>query len=214
MTHIQSRTELRSQTVISVLLMVTLTLNVQAQTIDTTPRTVTLKRGQVLELSLLTPLDSRQAEVGDQILFGLVHPLVADGVTVPAPWIIRGLVTHVGRPRKNCGGGVYWKLRSIEIPDGTNVKVEPISRDVATPHGNLLEQVVLDSSGNKNQRAVNTKTSKWAAVPLQIAAVPLFIAIAVGMQIEGDRGGCTSGTLPAGYRFYRAVSEDVQVVTH
>ncbi len=199
---------------IAILLTITLTLNGKAQNTDTKAQTVTLKRGQVLELSLLTPLDSRQAEVGDQILFGLTHPLIADGVAVlPAAWIIRSPVSYVVRPRKNCGGGVYfWKLQSVELPDGTKVKLQPISRDLANAHGNLVEQVVLDSNEKKRPQKPKRKNNKWAMAPLQIVAIPLWIVIAIGMQIDENGGGCTNGIIPVGFHFYRAVSEDVRAL--
>ncbi len=87
----QSLPRLQFQTVVSLVLIVALTLNAPAQVNATKPRTVTLKRGQELNLSLVTPLDSRRAQVGEEVELKLARPLVVDGVTVlPLDWAVRG----------------------------------------------------------------------------------------------------------------------------
>jgi len=216
MTQIQCLTRLRSQAVTSLILTLTLSLSLQAQETTTEPRTVILKRGRVLELTLLAPLDSREAEVGDQILFGLMHPLIADGATIfPAPWIVRTRVSYVARPRKKCDfGSAYWELQTVETADGQMIKVRPISPDTAKRNGEVVERITPAAHSNKPQRISKPKTAEWAWLPLGVAALPLWVVLVIGMQIEEIRERCPSIVIPAGYRLYLAVSEDTQVTVH
>jgi hypothetical protein len=87
----QSFARRQFQTVLFLVLIGALTLNAPAQVDSTKPRTVTLKRGQELDLSLVTPLDSSRAQVGEDVVLKLARPLMADGITVlPADWMVRG----------------------------------------------------------------------------------------------------------------------------
>lgn len=93
---------MRSQNFLAAFLFLMLNLTTQGQNAKTLPKTVNVKRGHTLWLSLLTPLDSGHANFGDDVTLKLVRPLVADGATVlPTEWIVHGKVTKVKRAGKN-----------------------------------------------------------------------------------------------------------------
>src|SRR5438309_2035388 len=105
----------RIQALVSTWLVLASFLNAQAQSAPSPPTRVKLNRGQTLRLSLLTPLDSAHANVGDEVRAKLNRPLIADGVVVlPADLIVRGTVTNVKRAGKKCHDGkVEWKLNEV-----------------------------------------------------------------------------------------------------
>src|SRR5579863_2493928 len=107
----------RAPNLLSLVFVLSVTVTTQAQSV-TGSTTVKVKRGQTLSLSLLTPIDSGHANLGDDVALKLVRPLMADGATVlPAEWIVHGKVTKVKRAGKNCKEGeVVWKLDSIKTP--------------------------------------------------------------------------------------------------
>jgi hypothetical protein len=91
---------------ICLLLIVPVTLSAQDAAGNVEPRMVKLERGQVLDLSLVTPLDSGQAHVGDEISFKLERDLNADQLTaLPKDWVVHGRITKVTRAGKNCKSG-------------------------------------------------------------------------------------------------------------
>ena len=105
-TQAQFSARMRSQAVVSILVIVALALNVQAQVGYTGPRTVTLKQGQLLEMKLVTRLDSRRAKIGDDVVLRLTKSLTADGATVlPADWVVHGHITDVKRAGRTVSSG-------------------------------------------------------------------------------------------------------------
>ena len=124
----------------SLILIVTLTLNAQTQVNDAKSRRVDLKRGQMLELSLVTPLDSGHARVGDDVVMRLPRPLMANGVTVlPVDSFVRARITNVTHAGKNCRSGrIDFEISPVKMSDGTEVKKRLVKRTV-------YNQLVLSS---------------------------------------------------------------------
>src|SRR5258708_2176564 len=108
-------------------------LNSWAQSTDTKPPTVTLKRGQALEMKLVKRLDSRRAKVGDDFVLKLVRPLLADEATVlPAGWAVHGRITDVKRAARNCQpGSIHWELEPLTMTDGARSGIRSSSADAA-----------------------------------------------------------------------------------
>jgi hypothetical protein len=185
-------------------LIVTLTLNIQAQNTKTKPRTVMLKRGQVLELSLGTPLDSGHAQVGENVVLKLARPLTTEGVTVlPVDWVVRGRITKVRRAGKNCTSGrIDLKLGRVTVPNGKRIKIQPVGNYFAEPGGMVLDWVPLDTTGKKIRR-----------VALFPVLLPFAILFAIGMWGENRCSGYDGAEelVPAGKILVAVVSKDVSV---
>jgi hypothetical protein len=216
---------------VSLLLIVTLMLNSWAQSTDTKPRTVTLKRGQALKMKLVKRLDSRRAKVGDDFVLKLVRPLLADGATVlPAGWAVHGRITDVKRAARNClPGSIHWELEPLTMTDGAKIEIRSISEDAA--QWSLLNQAQHDaavtSAGGKTRDKTTRKTVSsvgfavkgiaWAPLwaPLIILMLP-FIVVAEGLsEGRGLPESCPGGkgrenSIPAGTAFYAEISDDVQ----
>ena len=194
------------------LVVVPLTI-AQGEPGDLAWKTVKLERGQVLDLSLVTPFDSRHAHVGDEIAFKLERALKADQLTVlPKNWVVHGRITKVTRAGiSNCKHGrVYWKLKSVAAPDGRRIKVQSIAAYLAKPRGVELDRVALDTTGQKIGRAA--KSIEMA--PLFVLVSPYILLMFIGMAVEGDcpgDPGLEESVLP-GTNFYFAVSKDVRLV--
>jgi hypothetical protein len=177
------------------------------------PKIVKLERGQVLDLSLVTPLDSGHAHVGDEISFKLERDLNADQLTViPKNWVIHGRVTKVGRAGKNCKSGrVRWKLEPLTTPSGRKIKVQSIPVYLAKPRGvEVVNRVPLDNTGEK----IATYAPYAMMVPLVVLLSPAIVLMAIAMSGEGDCHGTPGqeeSVLP-GTHFYLAVSKNVRLV--
>ena len=212
---------------VSLLLIVTLMLNSWAQSTDTKPRTVTLKRGQALEMKLVKRLDSRRAKVGDDFVLKLVRPLLADEATVlPAGWAVHGRITDVKRAARNCQpGSIHWELEPLTMTDGAKIEIRSISEDAA--QWSLLNQAQHDaavtSAGGKTRDKTTRKTVSSvgfaakgiASAPLIILMLP-FIVVAEGLsEGRGLPESCPGGkgrenSIWAGTAFYAEISDDVQ----
>jgi hypothetical protein len=194
----------------STFLALALTLNTQAQNGKIGPKTVTVKRGQTLSLSLLTPTDSGHANVGDGVTLKLVRPLVADGATIlPAEWIVHGEVTKVKRAGKNCKDGqIVWELDRIKTPGGDQLKVQRVYSyplNSASPGDPVW--VPLDAPLTKIGSA--TKFTGLLAVSIALSPLLIPLGIAATEKCEGRAG--EEQSLPLGLGDLFAVSRDVRV---
>jgi hypothetical protein len=195
------------------LLIMPLTLSAQNEAGNLEPKIVKLERGQVIDLSLITPFDSGHAHVGDEISFTLERDLNPDQLTVlPKNWVIHGRITKVTRAGKNCKmGRVRWKLEPVTTADGRKIKVKSVAEYLAKPRGVEVDQVSLDTTGEKMRR----DTQYIAMVPFVVVFSPILILMAIGMS--GDWKEChgTPGleeSILAGTHFYFAVSKDMRLV--
>jgi hypothetical protein len=200
----------RLQRVLSTFLILALTLNTQALDAKPGPRTVKVKRGQTLSLSLLTPTDSGHANVGDDVTLKLVRPLVADGATVlPAEWIVHGKVTKTKRAGKNCKDGqVVWELDRIKTPGGDQLKVQRVyayPSNSASPGDPVW--VPLDTPLTKIGGAA--KFTGLLAVSIALSPLLIPLGIAATTRCEGRAG--EEQSLPLGLGDLFAVSRDVRV---
>jgi hypothetical protein len=199
---------------ICLLLIVPVTLSAQNAVGNVEPKIVKLERGQVLALSLVTPLDSGQAHVGDEISFKLERDPSADQLTVLSKdWVVHGRITKVVRAGKNCKTGqVRWKLEPVITADGRKIKVQSIAEYLAKPSGReLVDRVSLDTTGQK----IGRDMQYIALVPVVVLLSPFLVPLAIA--VWGGEGYChgTPGleeTVPAGTHFYAAVSKNTRLV--
>ena len=192
------------------LLIMPLTLSGQAADGSAEPKTVKLERGQVLELSLVTPVDSTQTRVGDEISFKLERAVIAGGVTVlPENSLVYGRITKVTRAGKNCKSGrVRWKLNPVMTPDGRRIKIQPISDFLAT-RATVSDRVSLDSAGNKDWK--DRQIRRVSSCDYCHPAVPCSY-----VHRHAGEGGCDGSDgveerVPAGKHSYAAVSKGMRL---
>jgi hypothetical protein len=207
-----------SQFAISVLLVVPFALNVQAQDADAKPRTITLKQGQILEMSLVQRLNSGHAKVGDAVVLKLTKPFIAEGITVlPAKWMVYGRVTEVKRAAKNCQpGSIRWELEPVALADGKKIEIHSIANDVAARR--LRDQAAHDTPAPKAGGKTTEKKGSRASSIAEIAFLPVVIAylsVRVLAEIKYGDEGCRGGngreeSIPGGSVFYAETSNDVQ----
>ena len=211
---------MRPQCAISLMLIMTLALNVQAQSADTTPRTVTLKQGQVLQMSLVKSLSSRHAKVGDDIVLRLKEPLVADGTTVlPAKSVVHGRVTDVKPAAKNCQpGSIQWQFESLTMADGRTVAIQSIPDDVA--QSRLRDQRAQEAQNAANAAGVSPrKMGKTRGIAEGVAAGAIYTLI-MSMFVLSDLKGygnypCNKGSerkIRSGTTFYAEIVNDDPLV--
>jgi len=227
---------LRSRSAVSLLLIVTLTLNSPAQNTDTKPRTVTLRQGQVLEMKLVKRLNSGRAKVGDVVVLRLKKPLLADGVMVlPAGWPVHGRITDVKRAAKNCQpGSIHWELEPLAMRDGKKIEIRSIAEDVA--RARLLDQVPHDTAGpaaggkargkagGKSGETTTPKTGSSVGgviknialvivcVPLLILMFPLYVRAESEDSCPGGKG--REESVGGGRAPYAEISNDVQQIVN
>jgi hypothetical protein len=209
--------------VMSIILILTSTLSVQAQSDgDTLPRAVTLMHGQVLELSLVKPLNSRHARVGDDVVFKLAKPLMADGVQVlPAEWLVHGRIADAKPAAKNCQpGSIRWDFNSLAMKNGTTVEIHSVPDDVAMSWLRDEARQDADKSGSVPAKSTGKTGTSVGSAALTIFAAPitiLLLSVFVLADIKGYDldGSCQRGkgkerSIRAGTAFYAAITNDVQ----
>jgi hypothetical protein len=181
------------------------------------PNIVTLERGQVLDLLLVTPLDSGHAHVEDEITFTLERDLNANGLTVlPKSSIIHGRITKVVRSGKNCKEGrVRWELEPLRTASGKKIKVQSIPEYLAKPGGVKADRVSLDTTGSKIGIGA---TYVVMAVPVIVVFAPVIVASLILLAIRRPGKRDCHGTpgqeksVAPGAHFYFAVSKDMRLV--
>ena len=198
---------------VCLVLVILLTLVVQAEDGHVESKDIRLQRGQVLELSLEAPMDSEHAHVGDQLSFSLVAPLKVGPATIlPQHWPVQGQITKVKRAGKNCKSGeIRWQLQPIKTPGGRKIKIQFISDSLATL-ANGADQVPLDSVSKKFGRTAKYTLMAPIVAPLAVVVVPWIVLMYIGMRGEG---GCSGEAgveerIPAGTHSYAAVSQDIR----
>lgn len=211
---------IRSQFAVSLILIMTLALNGQAQNADAKPRTVTVKQGQILEMAMVTRLNSGHAKVGDAVALKLTKPLVADEATVlPANSMVYGRVTDVKRAAKNCQpGSIHWELEPVAMADGKKVEIHPIANDVAARR--LRDQAEQHPPATKAGGKTPGKKGSRASSIAEIALLPVdiaYLSVLVLWEIRYGDQGCRGGkgreeSIPGGRAFYAEISDDVQQV--
>jgi len=199
------------------LLIMPAMLSAQGGADNPEPKIVRLERGQVLDLSLVAPLDSGHSQVGDDITFKLERDLNANGSTVlPKGWVIHGRVTKVVRAGKNCKSGrVRWKLEAVKTASGRKIKVQSIPVYLAKPGGSeVIGRVSPDALRRGGNKVAEYLEIAPALVIFSPILVPYFILMLVAMSGEGNCDG-TRGqeeTVVPGTHFYAAVSKDTRLV--
>jgi hypothetical protein len=211
---------IRSQFAVSLILVMTLALNVQAQNADSKPRTVTVKQGQILEMALVTRLNSSHAKVGDAVVLKLTKPLMADGTMVlPAKWMVYGRVTDVKHAAKNCQpGSIHWALESVAMTDGRKFEIHSIDNIVAAR--SLRDQVARNTAAPKAGEKTTGKKGSRANSIAEIALLPVVIVYFSARVLSEIRYGdeaCRGGkgreeSILGGQIFYAEISNDVQQI--
>jgi hypothetical protein len=119
------------QRTFAVICIMTLLLSTNAATCQTPQLTsrVLVPRGVALKFSLMSPLDSRIAKVGDDVPLRLERPLVVDGVRLlESGTIAHGRVTRVKHAGPKCRRGqVDWKVEAITFGDSSRAKTYKMS---------------------------------------------------------------------------------------
>jgi len=202
------------RTLLSAFVMLALALVAQAQ--NAAPqRRVKVRRGQTLQLSLLTPLDSGHASVGDSVAAKLLRPLVAEGVTVlPVDWVVHGKVTKVKRAGHDCQSGeIAWKLGPVVAPGGEQLRAQRVYSYPYDPNlkGDSPEWVPLDTPWKKIGRAPIFVGEVAVFVALSPVLVPLGIAVGTSGKCKGEEG--QEKLLAYGSSDLYAVSKDAFVTT-
>lgn len=150
-----------------------------------TKNKVLLQRGVALKFSLMRPLSSSSAKVGDDVPLRLERPLVIDGVHLLEPGIIaHGKVTRVKAAGPKCRRGeVQWKLDSVAFGDSSTAKTEVIMA-IARVNAAVPESY----PSNAIQRGRHDAW-KWIVFsPLLVIEFPILL---IGMSGEGG-GPCTT----------------------
>src|SRR5580704_12222653 len=108
-------------------LIVRLTSPTQAQDVSLRPKPIKIERGHEVLLVFPTPIDSKFAQLGEDVPMKLFVPLVIEGAVIfPAGFIVHARVTRVRRAGKNCRSGqITWKLAPVIAPDGRELLLEP-----------------------------------------------------------------------------------------
>lgn len=119
------------QRTFAVICIMTLLLSTNAATCQTPQLTsrVLVPRGSALKFSLMSPLDSRNAKVGDDVPLRLERPFVVNGVRLLEPGTIaHGRVTRVKHAGPKCRSGqVDWKLDTITFGDFSRAKTDKMN---------------------------------------------------------------------------------------
>jgi len=186
----------------------------QIQTAPTRVHQVAVKKGEILQLAIDTPLDSGKAKEGEAVTFHLQRPLVSAGETVlPAGFVVQGRLTKVEPAGLNCRpGSIEWRFEDAVAPDGARFRLRRAGAVLPRDGGKLVEIDKPMTVGQKIQMGL-----------IIVALSPLFalgLALALPwVATDAIRGeGATSCQRPgaeqvitSGSVYYAALRRDVRV---
>jgi hypothetical protein len=185
------------------------TLATAAQDTQQQTKMVTVEKGQLLELVLMTPLSSGTAREGDEFSLRLNQPLVSSGKTVlPQNWIVFGRITKVVRAGKDCkSGAVKWELEDAAAADGSRIELRLVFAYRSKTTGELVETTEPRSLGSRVGRKV-------LAVPA-FAAYFLIMTPYIILETFDPEPSCKNPgqemSVPAGSVYHAAVVRSVRV---
>jgi len=202
---------------ITTFLLLLSTVSLLGQTQDTYPgpHPITVKLGQVLELSLLAPLDTSRAAVGDDVAFLLVYPLVVDGITIlPSESIVHGRISYLSHAEEHGDPKRFkFKIDSIATPRGEKIKVRSIGKDQAMVDGKLRETVPLKNIPTPHSPSRLSRVLDRITAPIAIATAPVWIpaVLVLSAQADGREKSGLDYMLPAATHSYLAVESDTEL---
>jgi hypothetical protein len=177
--------------------------------------TISVPVGTAFDVSTITPMDTRTANVGDKVEARLVAPIVQDGVTIAEEGaILRGEVTQVQRPSKSRAeedrASLAFAFTSIQTVDGEKA----LHATVTNTEGKL----VAGGTGNRDALIIGGSTVAGAVLGKVIGKDTKDAVI-------GGVAGAVVGTgvalmakghdleVPAGSRVQMRVDEPITVVS-
>ena len=176
-------------------------------------QTVRLERGQVLVMSLNTPVDSGSAKIGDRVELRLVRPLTSgDDIVAPVGWIVPAHITKVSRAgKRNCrDGNVAWKLEALTLPNGTKVRLVRLNW-LPYRNGRPADIVHVRSAGENVGKVAEyvTLAPLFAYYLLVFSPSGLAMAWREGEPCGGQPGA--ERRIPVGTLAYAAIAREVRV---
>ena len=196
-----------------------------------TGKTVLVKKGTILELTNLQPIDQATTKVGDRISLRLIRPLVIDGIALlPEGAVLYATVTKVHKKIPDCwhsNGWVDWKPDRISFPDKSTVKDRavgtvravkvrhnPERRIVVAANGALVGNLDdLERNGLQHKGRVGQKIGiALLEIPSTILLSPLLLAEAAtssSSRCQNTLSGMSP--IPEGTTIVVAISKDHRI---
>lgn len=170
--------------------------------------------GTVFDVSTITPMDTRTANVGDKIEARLVAPIVQDGVTIAEEGaILRGEVSQVQRPTSSRAeedrASLSFVFNSIQTVEGE----KPLHATVTNAEGKL----VAGGTGKRDALIIGGSTVAGAVLGKVIgkdtkgAVIGGVAGAVVGTGVALTAKGHDL-EVPAGSRVQMRVDEPITVV--
>jgi len=182
--------------------------DVGAQQASVSPQIVRIRKHTALKFTLVQPLDSAAAKVGDDVPIRLVRPLVVNGVSLlPAGELAHGRVTKVKRAKKCQDGQIEWELNHISFADSTTAKSKVL---FVTPKRDFPVEDSYSRNPGAGDQDLNTKDALGLGL-MTVVALPYLL---ISMLLERDSGGCAFGTeyfIPTNSTVVVAVTKDHRV---
>jgi len=177
--------------------------------------TISFPVGSVFDVSTITAMDTRTANVGDRIEARLVAPIVQDGVTIAEEGsILRGEITQVQRPSKSRAeedrASLAFVFTSIQTVEGEKV----LHATVTNAEGKL----VAGGTGTRDALIIGGSTVAGAVLGKVIgkdtkdAVIGGVAGAVVGTGIALTAKGHNL-EVPAGSRVQMRVDEPITVVS-
>lgn len=151
---------------------------------------VDLPKGQLVKVTLLTPLDSRSNKAGDEVRLRLIEDLIYNGVLVA--------------PRGSIGVGEVIKVERAGA-FGKTGKVEVKFKYVESLLGVEVPICMGEKAAEENKKEVEGRA--WAVIS-SFVGLGVFgpVGLVAGAFVHGEEA-----KIPAGTKFYLETSEDVKV---
>lgn len=151
---------------------------------------IELPKGQLVKVSLLTPMDSRQNKVGDTVKVRVLEDLIYNGILV----IPRGTV-GVGEIVKVERAGAFGKMGKIDVK----------FKYVESLVGKEVPVYVGERAAEQTKKEAEGRA--WAAIT-SFVGLGIFgpVGLVAGAFVHGEEA-----KIPAGTKFYLEVSEDIKI---
>lgn len=155
----------------------------------TQPKTITVPAGTQVLLHLKSPINTKNARVGDAVYCETAFPVTQDNVMViPAHTYVKGQIMHLQRPGRVKGRAeIQFHFNTLIFPDGYTIQLPGSLQNVpgSDNSGMSDEEGTVKANGQKGKDAGTVATTAGTGA----AIGGLSTATVKGAAIGGGIGG-------------------------
>lgn len=156
------------------------------------PKTITVPAGTQVLLHLKSPINTKNARVGDAVYCETAFPVTQDNVMViPPHTYVKGQIMHVQRPGRVKGRAeIQFHFNTLIFPDGYTIQLPGSLQNVPGSDNSAMsdEEGTVKANGEKGKDAGTVATTAGTGAAIGGLSTATVKAAAIGGGIGGAVG--------------------------